>query len=125
MLPATLYSPRGCSTEHEARAIVLLHGWLPPEREALRDPLLDVGFFVHYPLLVVSFLLDSLNPASWRDKGAAVTGLEFEAQLFAEHGYVVLLPLMRGWGGGQIDCGLSQSADVNTNDRMARLPAWC
>jgi len=73
---------------------------------------LDVGFFLHYPLLVVSFLLHSLNPASWRDKGDAVTGLELDAQLLAEHGYVVLLPLMRGWGGGQIDCGLSQSADT-------------
>ena len=111
MLPATLYSPRGCSAERKP-AIVLLHGWNPTWREALRDPLLDVGFFLHYPLLVVSFLLHSLNPASWRDKGDAVTGLELEAQLLAEHGYVVLLPLMRGWGGGQIDCGLSQSADT-------------
>jgi len=112
MLPATLYRPRGCGgTQHEP-AIVLLHGWNPTWREALRDPLLDVGFFLHYPLLVVSFLLHSLNPASWRDKGDAVTGLELEAQLLAEHGYVVLLPLMRGWGGGQIDCGLSQSADT-------------
>ncbi len=72
----------------------------------------------------------------WLDKGATDTGLGFEAQMLAEHGYVVLMPLMRGWGGGQhrhglalhavvsgrpltlewgggqIDCGLSQSADT-------------
>ena len=58
MLPATLYRPRGCGTQHEP-AIVLLHGWLPTWRGALHDPLLDVGFFLHYPLLVVSLLLDS------------------------------------------------------------------
>ena len=34
------------------------------------------------------------------------------ADLFAEQGYVVLVPLMRGWGGGQNDCGLSQPADT-------------
>ena len=73
MLPATLYSPRGCSAEHKP-AIVLLHGWL--------------------------------------DKGATDTELEGFANLVAEEGYVVLVPLMRGWGGGQNDCGLSQPADT-------------
>lgn len=73
MLPATLYSPRGCSAERKP-AIVLLHGWL--------------------------------------DKGATDTELEVSANLFAEEGYVVLVPLMRGWGGGQNDCGLSQPADT-------------
>lgn len=73
MLPATLYSPRGCSAERKP-AIVLLHGWL--------------------------------------DKRATDTELEWSANLFAEEGYVVLVPLMRGWGGGQNDCGLSQPADT-------------
>jgi dipeptidyl aminopeptidase/acylaminoacyl peptidase len=73
LLPATLYQPRGCSTERKP-GIVLLHGWL--------------------------------------DEGAKDAGLEGYADLFAEQGYVVLVPLMRGWGGGQNDCGLSQSADT-------------
>ena len=73
MLPATLYSPQGCSAERKP-AIVLLHGWL--------------------------------------DKGATDTELEGFANLVAEEGYVVLVPLMRGWGGGQNDCGLSQPADT-------------
>jgi dienelactone hydrolase len=73
MLPATLYSPRGCSAERKP-AIVLLHGWLK--------------------------------------KGATDTELEWYADLLAEEGYVVLVPLMRGWGGGQNDCGLSQPADI-------------
>jgi hypothetical protein len=73
MLPATLYSPRGCSAERKP-AIVLLHGWL--------------------------------------DEGAKDAMLEGYADLFAEQGYVVLVPLMRGWGGGQNDCGLSQPADT-------------
>jgi dienelactone hydrolase len=79
MLPATLYSPRGCSAERKP-AIVLLHGWL--------------------------------------DKGATDTWQEGTAQILAEHGYVVLLPLMRGWGGGQNDCGLTQPADT------ARMIEW-
>jgi dipeptidyl aminopeptidase/acylaminoacyl peptidase len=73
MLPATLYTTRGCSAERK-RGIVLLHGWL--------------------------------------DEGAKDAGLEGYADLFAEQGYVVLVPLMRGWGGGQNDCGLSQRADT-------------
>jgi len=73
ILPATLYSPRGCSAERKP-AIVLLHGWLG---EGARDPQMGGS-----------------------------------ANLFAEHGYVVLVPLMRGWGGGQNDCGLSQPADT-------------
>jgi dienelactone hydrolase len=73
MLPANLYSPRGCSTERKP-ALVLLHGWL--------------------------------------DEGATDTELGNSANLFAEQGYVVLVPLMRGWGGGQNDCGLSQPADT-------------
>jgi dienelactone hydrolase len=73
MLPATLYSPQGCSAERKP-AIVLLHGWL--------------------------------------DKGATDTELKGFANLLAEEGHVVLLPLMRGWGGGQNDCGLSQPADT-------------
>ena len=48
----------------------------------------------------------------WLDEGAKDAGLEGYADLFAEQGYVVLVPLMRGWGGGQNDCGLSQSADT-------------
>lgn len=48
----------------------------------------------------------------WLDKGATDTGQEWIAQLLAEHGYAVLMPLMRGWGGGQNDCGLSQPADT-------------
>jgi dienelactone hydrolase len=73
MLPATLYSPQGCSAERKP-AIVLLHGWL--------------------------------------DKGATDTELKGFANLLAEEGHVVLVPLMRGWGGGQNDCGLSQPADT-------------
>jgi dienelactone hydrolase len=110
MLPATLYRPRGCGTEHEP-AIVLLHGWLPTLRGALHDPLLAVSFAIDEPLLAVSLLFHDLI-LGWGDKGDTDVGLEFLAQLLAEHGYVVLLPLMRGWGGGQNDCGLSQSADT-------------
>ena len=73
MLPATLYSPRGCSAQRKP-AIVLLHGWL--------------------------------------GEGATDPQMGGSANLFAEQGYVVLVPLMRGWGGGQNDCGLSQSADT-------------
>lgn len=72
-LPATLYSPRGCSTERKP-GLVLLHGWL--------------------------------------DEGASDAGLGWIPDLFAEQGYVVFVPLMRGWGGGQNDCGLSQPADT-------------
>ena len=110
MLPATLYRPRGCGTSREP-AIVLLHGWLPTLRGALHDPLLAVSFALDNPLWAVSLLLHDLI-LGWRDKGDTEVGLEFEAELLAEHGYVVLLPLMRGWGGGQNDCGLSQSADT-------------
>ena len=101
MLPATLFRPRGCGTSREP-AIVLLHGWIPTWHEALHD---------HDPLLAVSLLLDGRIPGL-RDKRDTETGLEGTAALLAEHGYVVLLPLMRGWGGGQNDCGLSQSADT-------------
>ena len=110
MLPATLYRPRGCGTSGEP-AIVLLHGWLPTLRGALHDPLLAVSFALDNPLWAVSLLLHDLI-LGWRDKGDTEVGLEFEAELLAEHGYVVLVPLMRGWGGGQNDCGLSQSADT-------------
>ncbi len=79
LLPASLYQPRGCSTEREP-GIVLLHGWL--------------------------------------DEGATNKILEPVAHLFAEQGYIVLMPLMRGWGGGHNDCGLSQSADI------ARAVEW-
>jgi dienelactone hydrolase len=48
----------------------------------------------------------------WLNKGATDTGMEWHANLFADDGYVVLVPLMRGWGGGQNDCGLSQPADT-------------
>ena len=99
MLPATLYRPRGCGRSREP-AIVLLHGWLPSWHSALHD---------FDPLLAVSLLLDGRIPGL-RDNPD--TGQEETAQLLAEHGYVVLLPLMRGWGGGQYDCGLSQSADT-------------
>jgi dipeptidyl aminopeptidase/acylaminoacyl peptidase len=73
LLPATLYQPRGCSTERK-QGIVLLHGWL--------------------------------------DEGAKDAGLASYAEFLGEQGYVVLVPLMRGWGGGQNDCGLSQPADT-------------
>jgi dipeptidyl aminopeptidase/acylaminoacyl peptidase len=73
LLPATLYSPRGCTTERKP-GIVLLHGWL--------------------------------------DEGTTNAGLGWVPDLFAQQGYVVLVPLMRGWGGGQNDCGLSQRADA-------------
>jgi dipeptidyl aminopeptidase/acylaminoacyl peptidase len=73
LFPATIYQPRGCSTERKP-GIVLLHGWL--------------------------------------DEGATNTMLEAVGHLFAEQGYVALVPLMRGWGGGQNDCGLSQRADT-------------
>jgi dienelactone hydrolase len=72
-LPATLYSPRGCSTERKP-GLVLLHGWL--------------------------------------DEGTTNAGLGWIPDEFAQQGYVVLVPLMRGWGGGQNDCGLSQRADT-------------
>jgi len=96
MLPATLYSPRGCSAERKP-AIVLLHGWLISWRD-LEDPTTLVSALLH----------------GWSIyKGDADVGLDSFAQLFAEHGYVVLLPVMRPWGGGgQNDCGLSQSADT-------------
>ena len=79
LLPATLYSPRGCSTERKP-SIVLLHGWL--------------------------------------NEGATNAGLGWIPDQFAQEGYVVLVPLMRGWGGGQNDCGLSQRADT------ARVIEW-
>jgi dienelactone hydrolase len=101
MLPATLYRPRGCSTSREP-AIVLLHGWIPSWRD---DP--------DAPIVLVSRLLHS-----WLDKGDKGTGVEFTARLLAEQGYVVLLPLMRGWGGGENDCGLTQPADT------ARMIEW-
>jgi dienelactone hydrolase len=101
MLPATLYRPRGCGTSREP-AIVLLHGWIPNWHSALHD---------FDPLLAVSLLLDGRIPGL-RDQRDTDTGQEWTAQILAEHGYVVLLPLMRGWGGGQYDCGLSQSADT-------------
>jgi dienelactone hydrolase len=114
MLPATLYRPRGCGTSREP-AIVLLHGWLPSWRGALHDPLLAVSFVLDNPLQALSLILHG-GILGWRDKGdtdtGQDTGLEWTAQLLAEHGYVVLLPLMRGWSGGQNDCGLSQSADT-------------
>ena len=114
MLPATVYRPRGCGTSREP-AIVLLHGWLPSWRGALHDPLLAVSFVLDDPLLAVSLILHG-GILGWRDKGdtdtGQDTGLEWIAQILAEHGYVVMLPLMRGWGGGQNDCGLSQSADT-------------
>ena len=72
-LPATLYSPRGCSTERKP-GLVLLHGWL--------------------------------------DEGTTNAGLGWIPDAFAQQGYVVLVPLMRGWGGGQNDCGLSDPADT-------------
>jgi dienelactone hydrolase len=101
MLPATLYRPRGCGRSREP-AIVLLHGWIPGWRDVLHDPA---------PLLAVSLILHG-QIFGWRDKGDTDTGMEWPAEILAEHGYVVLLPLMRGWGGGQNDCGLSQSADT-------------
>ncbi len=107
MLPATLYRPRECGTSPEP-AIVLLHGWILSWHDALHDP---------DPLLAVSLLLDG-RIFGWRDKGDTDTGLEWGAELLAEHGYVVLLPLMRGWGGGQNDCGLTQPADT------ARMIEW-
>src|ERR1700676_5444567 len=42
----------------------------------------------------------------WLHKGFA-DPVGWIADLFAEQGYVVLVPLMRGWGGGQNDCGIS------------------
>ena len=54
----------------------------------------------------------------WLDEGATNKILEPVAHLFAEQGYIVLMPLMRGWGGGHNDCGLSQSADI------ARAVEW-
>ncbi len=47
-----------------------------------------------------------------------IRGWQRMRSLFAEQGYVVLVPLMRGWGGGQNDCGLSQPADI------ARAVEW-
>ncbi len=96
MLPATLYRPRGCGTSREP-AIVLLHGWLVSRRD-LEDPTTLVSFLLHDWFLY---------------KGDTDVGLGFLAQLLAEHGYVVLLPVMRPWGGGgHNDCGLTQSADT-------------
>jgi dienelactone hydrolase len=106
MLPATLYRPRRCSTSREP-AIVLLHGWIPGWRDLPEDP-----------LLLVSVLLHGWIPGGLRDNGDTDTGQEWTAQLLAERGYVVLLPLMRGWGGGQDDCGLTQPADT------ARMIEW-
>jgi dienelactone hydrolase len=116
MLPATLYRPRGCGTSREP-AIVLLHGWLPSWRGALHDPLLAVSFVLHDPLLAVRLIIHG-QILGWRNKGGTETGMEWDAEILAEHGYVVLLPLMRGWSGGQNDCGLSQSADT------ARMIEW-
>ena len=97
MLPATLYRPRGCGTSREP-AIVLLHGWLISWRDLEDDP---------------SSLVPVLLQGERIYKEGTDVGLEFFAQLLAEHGYVVLLPVMRPWGGGgQNDCGLSQSADT-------------
>jgi dipeptidyl aminopeptidase/acylaminoacyl peptidase len=48
----------------------------------------------------------------WLDKARADAGLGWALNEFAQQGYVVLVPLMRGWGGGQNDCGLSQPADT-------------
>jgi dienelactone hydrolase len=101
LLPATLYRPRGCGTSREP-AIVLLHGWLYSWGEALDN---------YDPLMAVSLLLDGRIPGL-SDKGDTETGLEWIAHLLAEQGYVVLVPLMRGWGGGQNDCGLSDPADT-------------
>ena len=109
MLPATLYRPRGCATSREP-AIVLLHGWLPSWRGALHDPLLAVSFVLDHPLLSVSLILH--GRIFYGANTGATTWMESIAQMLAEQGYVVLLPLMRGWGGGQTDCGLSQSADT-------------
>lgn len=47
-------------------------------------------------------------------EGETDTGLEGMAQLLAQNGYVVLLPLMRGWGGGQ----------ESRLDRLASQAAW-
>jgi dienelactone hydrolase len=97
MLPATLYRPRGCGTSREP-AIVLLHGWLISWRDVEDDPSSLVPVLFHGERIY---------------KEGTDVGLEFFAQLLAEHGYVVLLPVMRPWGGGsQNDCGLSQSADT-------------
>ncbi len=48
----------------------------------------------------------------WLNEGATNAGLGWIPDQFAQEGYVVLVPLMRGWGGGQNDCGLSQPADT-------------
>ncbi len=97
MLPATIYRPRGCGTSREP-AIVLLHGWLVSWRDVEDDP---------------SWLVPVLLRGESIYKGDMDVGLDSFAQLLAEHGYVVLLPVMRPWGGGgQNDCGLSQSADT-------------
>lgn len=97
MLPATLYRPRGCGTSREP-AIVLLHGWLISWRDLEDEP---------------SSLIPVLLYGESIYKGDADVGLEWAAQILAEHGYVVLMPVMRPWGGGsQNDCGLSQSADI-------------
>ena len=85
----------------------------------MHDPLLAASFVLHHPLSAATLLIQ-LGIISWPGKAATVTGpdtgpitgMEWPAQLLAQHGYVVLLPLMRGWGGGQTDCGLSQSADT-------------
>jgi dienelactone hydrolase len=122
MLPATLYRPRGCGTTPKP-AIVLLHGWISTWRD-VPGPVTLVSAIFHgwIPswsdledgVLMVSALLYGSIPGSpsLRDNGDTYTGLEFVAQLLAEHGYVVLLPVMRGWGGGQNDCGLTQPADT-------------
>jgi len=48
----------------------------------------------------------------WLPGGTTNAGLGWIPDAFAQQGYVVLVPLMRGWGGGQNDCGLSQRADT-------------
>ena len=63
------------------------------------------------PGLVVlhGWLMDGMTPD---------TSLGWVPKYFAEQGYIVLVPSMRGWGGGQNDCGLSQPADI------ARAVEW-
>ena len=105
MLPATFYRPRGCATSREP-AIVLLHGWLVTWRDLTDEPSAVVWFL---PSLAWALL----HHWQFYKGGTDAVGLEAVAQLLAEHGYVVLLPVMRPWGGGdQNDCGPSQSADT-------------
>jgi dienelactone hydrolase len=105
MLPATLYRPRGCARSREP-AIVLLHGWLVTWRDLTDEPSSVVWFL---PNLAWALL----HRWHFYTGGTDAVGMEAVAQLLAEHGYVVLLPVMRPWGGGdQNDCGPSQSADT-------------